>query len=122
MSELEDKAQMLIDVLLENLPRVTSDRFFVGDTDTILSGNQLTVTFTLSTMYVVRLTEAYCDARTDCTYTWVIDGNAYNINEVKFFLGKPVHSDITLIIANTSLVDVDVGYYLMGWGDLKAGG
>ena len=113
MIGIGDKLQILIDALLENQPRKTSDRYFVGDTDTILAGTQLTVTFSLSKDYVVRLVEAYADARTDCNYTWVIDGKAYTLNEVKFYLGKPITGEsITLIIANTSAADVIIAYYI----------
>ena len=123
MIGIGDKLQILIDALLENQPRKTSDRYFVGDTDTILAGTQLTVTFSLSKDYVVRLVEAYADARTDCNYTWVIDGQSYTLNEVKFYLGKPITGEsITLIIANTSAADVIIAYYIVGWGDFKAGG
>ncbi len=118
-----EQIDKLVEALLENQPRRTSDRFFVGDTDTILLGTQLTVTFRLDPQYVVRLVRAYADARTGCNYTWMIDGKATNLNEVDYYLGKPITGEsITLIIANTSAVDVDIGYFLSGWGDLKAGG
>lgn len=122
MTELEEKIGLLVDALLENMPRRTSDRYCVGDTDTILAGTQLTVTFTLGKQWVVRLVKAYADARTGCTYTWVIDGNAYSLNEVEFYLGKPINQDIKLIIANASAVSVDIGYSIQGWGDLRSGG
>jgi len=122
MNEAEERIDMLIRAQMENQPRVTSDRYFAADTDTVAFGAQLTVTFTLSKLYVVRLVKAYADARVDCTYTWMIDGVASSFNEVEYYMGKPVHMDIVLIIANTGLADVDVGYYIMGWGDLRGGG
>lgn len=123
MTELDDKIEQLIDALRENQPRVTSDRYFVGDTDTILAGTQLTVTFTLDKTYVVRLFRAYADARTGCAYQWWIDGKPFVLNEVEFYMGKPITGDnITLVIANTSGVDVIISYYIQGWGDMKAGG
>lgn len=118
-----ERLELMVESLLENMPRKTSDRYFVGDTDTILAGTQLTVTFSLSKDYVVRLVNAYADARTGCNYTWVIDGKTYGLNEVEFYLGKPITGEsITLIIANTSGVDVDVAYFIQGWGDSRAGG
>jgi len=122
-NDLLDKIARLVDAMLENQPRLTSDRYNVGDTDTITAGNQLTVTFTLSKDYVVRLVKAYADSRTGCTYTWVIDGKTYSLNEIEFYNGKPITGEsIKLIIANTSGVDVTIGYFLRGWGDLKSGG
>ena len=121
--ELEEKLNILVDAMLENQPRRESDRFFTGDVDTILSGTALTVTFSLNALFVVKVVEVYADARTGCTYAWVINGAAYTLNELQFYKGKPVSGDsIKLIISNTSLISVDVGYYIKGWGDMKTGG
>lgn len=123
MTELEEKLQILVDAMLENQPRKTSDRFFSGDTDDILTGTSLTVTFTLSAQWVIRLLKAYADSRTGCTYSWLVDGKSYDINELEFYMGKPITAEtITLIVANTSGSTQTVGYYIKGWGDLKAGG
>ena len=123
MTELEEKLQTLVDAMLENQPRKTSDRFFSGDTDDILTGTSLTVTFTLSAQWVIRLLKAYADSRTGCTYSWLVDGKSYDINELEFYMGKPITAEtITLIVANTSGSTQTVGYYIKGWGDLKAGG
>ena len=120
VSELEEKLQTLIDALLENMPSKNSDRFFTADTDDILTGTQLTVTFSLSKLWVIRLLEAYADSRTGCTYTWNIDGKPYGINTVEFYKGKPITGEsIVLVIANTSGSTQTVGYYIKGWGDLK---
>lgn len=119
----DEQLQKLFEALLENQPRVTSDRYNVGDTDTIAGGAQLTVTFTLDPSYVVRLVRAYADARAACTYVWWIDGRPFLLNEVEFYMGKPVTGDnITLVIANTGIPAVVISYYLYGWGDLKSGG
>ena len=123
MTELEEKIQILIEAMLENQPRKTSDRYFTGDTDDITTGTSLTVTFTLSKQWVVRLLKAYADSRTGCTYTWIIDGKSYDLNELEFYKGKPITGEtIVLIIANTSGITQTVGYFIQGWGDLKAGG
>lgn len=122
MTELIDKIGLLIDAMLENQPRLTSDRFNGANSDTLIANTQLTVTFTLSKDFVVRLVKAYCDVRSGCTYQWIIDGQVYNINSVEFYLGKPLHQDVKLIVANTSAVTVSIGYYIMGWADQKAGG
>ena len=123
-TELVAKLQTLIDSMLENQPRLTSDRFYSGGTDTLAGGSnvQLTVTFTLSKAFVIRLLKVYADARTGVTYAWIIDGKTYSFNEVAFYMGKPVHNDIKLIMVNTSPVSVTIGYHIEGWGDLKAGG
>ena len=117
--EQEKKLEKLITVQLENQPSVESDRFFVGDSDTLLAGTSLTVTFGISKLYVVRLIEGYCDVRTDFTYKWIIDGVSLPLNQFKYHLGKVVHSQVQLIISNTTSSDEDVGYYIMGWGDQK---
>ena len=120
MTELDEKIALLIDALLENAPRRTSDRYFVGDTDDITTGTSLTVTFTLSKLWVTRLVKAYADSRTGCTYTWNIDGKSYSLNELEFYKGKPLTGEkIVLVIANTSGSTQTMGYYVMGWGDLK---
>ena len=55
MTGLEEKIQGLVEAMLENQPRKESDRFMVGDTDDINTGTSLTVTFTLSKLWVTRL-------------------------------------------------------------------
>lgn len=117
--EQEKKLEKLIAVQLENQPSVESDRFFVGDSDTIEAGTSLTVAFGISKLYVVRLIEGYCDVRTGFTYQWIIDGKSTPLNQFKYHLGKVVHSQVQLIISNPTGSDQDVGYYLMGWGDQK---
>jgi hypothetical protein len=123
MSELDDKLALLVDALLENQPRKTSIRFDEGLNSTILAGNQLTVTFTINKdQYEVRLLRAYADARIGCTYNWIINGVSRPVNQKEYPFGTWVHSDIVLIIGNPTLLDVVVGYYIQGWGDLKTGG
>jgi len=117
--EQEKKLEKLIAVQLENQPSVESDRFFVGDSDTLLAGTSLTVTFGISKLYVVRLIEGYCDVRTGFTYQWIIDGVSLPLNQFKYHLGKVAHSQVQLIITNPTAADEDVGYYIMGWGDQK---
>ena len=118
MTELEEKLKILTDAMLENMPRKESDRFFVGDTDDILTGTSLTITFTLNKRWVTRLVKAYADSRTGCTYTWNVDGKSYTLNELEFYKGKPLTGEtIVLVIANTSGSTQTVGYYCSGWGD-----
>ena len=118
MTELEEKLNTLIEAMLENQPRKTSDRYFVGDTDDIATGTSLMVAFTLSKLWVTRLVKAYADSRTGCTYTWNIDGKSYNLNELEFYQGKPLTGEkIVLVIANTSGSTQAVGYFISGWGD-----
>lgn len=122
-NELLEKILRLVEAELENQPRVTSDRYNTGDTDSIATATSLTVTFTLNKAFVVRLLKAYADSRTGCTYTWVIDGKTYGLNEIEFYKGKPITGEnIKLIIANTSGSTQTVGYFIRGWGDLKSGG
>jgi hypothetical protein len=119
MTEFEEKIQTLVETMLENQPRKTSDRYFSGDTDDITTGTSLTVTWTLNKLWVTRLTNAYADSRTGCTYTWLIDGKSYSLNKLEFYQGKPITGEtIVLVIANTSGSTQTVGYYIMGWGDL----
>ena len=118
MTELDEKIQTLIDAMLENQPRKTSDRYMMGDTDDIATGTSLTVTFTLSKQWVTRLVKAYADSRTGCTYTWIIDGKSYTLNGLEFYKGKPLTAEtIVLVVANTSGSTQTVGYYVSGWGD-----
>ena len=104
---------------LENQPSVNSDRFYVGDSDTVEAGTSLTLTFVLNPLYVTRLVEGYCDEVPGLSYLWVIDGVGSPINQLKYYLGKAVHSDIKVIISNPTGTDEEVGYYIYGWGDLK---
>ena len=120
MTEFEEKLDILIEAMLENAPRRTSDRYCVGDTDSILTGTQLTITFALSKLWVTRLLKAYADSRTGCTYTWNIDGKLHKLNELEFYMGKPLTGEeIVLVVANTSGSTQTVGYFISGWGDLK---
>lgn len=106
-------------VQLENQPAINSDRFFVGDSDTVTAGTSLTVTFTLNPLFVTRLVEGYCDEVPGLSYLWVINGVVTPLNLVKYHLGKVVHDDIKLVISNPTGSDEEVGYYVQGWGDLK---
>ena len=119
------KIEKLVDAMRENQPQLGSDRFNVGSSDNIVTGTQLTVTFTLNPQWITHLVKAYADSRTGCTYQWVIDGKAYGYNEVEFHMGKIVSGEavqtIVLIIANTSGSTVSVDYYIMGWGDRREG-
>lgn len=119
----DEQIQMLVEALLENQPRKTSDRFNAGNTATVLAGTQLTVTFTLDKTYVIRVVRAYVDARPGCTYQWWIDGQVRVLNEVEFYMGKPVTGNsIVLVYANPTAGDVVIQYFISGWGDTKAGG
>ena len=123
MTELEEKLSKLIDTFLENMPRVTSDRFDAGGTWTLPTATQVKFTFDIDLPnYVVRLIKAYADSRTGCTYKWIINGQTWTLNEQEFYLGKPMTTNPVLIVANTSGVDQTFGYKTIGWGDLKAGG
>lgn len=115
--ELLREIDRKLTVQLENQPSVKSDRFFVGDTDTVSAGTSLTVTFELEKLWVTRLVEGYADARDGLLYSWIIDGQTIPLNEIKFYQGKPVHSDIKLLIENPTADDQEVGYYIYGWGD-----
>lgn len=106
-------------VQLENQPAIQSDRYFVGDADTVAAGTSLTITFELSPLFVTRLVEGYCDDAPGLTYLWVINGIATPLNQVKYHLGKVVHDAIKLVISNPSADAQDVGYYIYGWGDQK---
>lgn len=116
---MEEELKKLIAVQLENQPSIESDRFFVGDSDTVSAGTILTITFVLDPLYVVRLVEGYCDVRDGLSYQWIINGLSVPLNEVKYYLGKVVHADIKLVITNPTGADEDVAYYILGWGDQK---
>ena len=122
---LELKLEKLIDAMRENQPQLGADKFNVGGSDDIATGTQLTVTFTLNPQWITHLVKAYADARTGCTYKWLIDGKLYDYNEVEFYKGKIVSGETTqtivLIIANTSGSTVTIDYYIMGWGDRREG-
>ena len=123
MTELEESLQLLIKAMLENQPRHSSDRFDAGGTYTLPTAIQVKLTFDLDLpLYVVRLIKAYADSRSGCTYKWIINGQTWNLNEQEFYMGKVVHDNPVLIVANTSGVDQTFGYKIIGWGDLKTGG
>ena len=123
MTELEEKLLLLVDAMLENQPRKTSDRFDAGGTHTLATGYSARFTFDLDLpKYVCRLVKAYADSRTGCTYSWNINGKTWELNEQEFYLGKPIYANPVLTVANTSGVSQTFGYKIIGWGDLKAGG
>lgn len=119
------KIDKLIDDIRNNQPQLGSDRLNVGDNDSITTGTQLTVTFTLNPQWITHLVEAYADKKIGCTYTWIINGASYNYNDVKFHKGKIVSGEtvqtITLIVVNTSGSSVDIDYFIEGWGDRREG-
>lgn len=121
--ELLEKIRTLIDALLENQPRLTSDRFDAGGTYALPTATQVTITFDIDApKYVVRLIKTYADSRTGCTYKWMINGQSWSLNEQEFYMGKVIHDNPVLIVANTSGVTQTFGYKIVGWGDLKTGG
>ena len=124
MTELEEKLLTLVDALLENQPRQTSEKWDVGAPYTLVASTQYTFTFVMDTdKYVMRLIEAAVDARTGLTFKWIVNGKIVTENpawEPPYGIG--VNDDIKLIVANTTLANLDVFYRIRGWGDLKSGG
>ena len=125
LEDLEQDLRKVIADMRQNFPQLGSDRFYVGDTDDIATGTQLTVTFTLNPEWITYLEKAYADSRTGCTYKWMIDGKLYELNEVSFTNGRIISgeqvSTIVLIIANTSGTTQTVGFFVKGWGDRREG-
>ena len=121
MGELDEKIVLLIDALLENAPRRTSERYNVGKAvNTVTHGTVMTITFTLADLYVTRLVEAYAALRTNCAYEWNINGKINELNEIEFIGGLPITAKtIVLKITNSGATDQSVPYFLKGWGDLK---
>jgi len=119
LEALAEKLERLIEQIQENQPRLASDRFFVGDSDTIAAETSLTVRFVIEKLWVVHLHKTYCDARAGLTYKWVIDGKTTKLNEAEFPWGKTIHNDIVLIVSNPTANAAEVGYYIGGWGDLR---
>ena len=122
---LEKKLEKLIDAMRENAPQLSADKFNVGDSDNILTGTELTITWTLNPQWITHLIKAYADNRTNCRYKWLINGKLYEYNEVEFYKGKVVSGEtvqtITLIIGNTSGSVVTIDYFVQGWGDRREG-
>ena len=125
LGDLEQDFRKVIADMRQNFPQLGSDRFYVGDTDDIATGTQLTVTFTLNPQWITHLEKAYADSRTGCTYKWMIDGKLCELNEVSFTNGRIISgeqvSTIVLIIANTSGTTQTVGFFVKGWGDRREG-
>ena len=121
MTELEEKLLLVLDAILENQPRKTSERYNVGKAvNTVSAGSAMTITFTLSDLYVTRLVEAYAALRTNCAYNWNINGKISELNELEFIGGLPVTAKtIVLRVTNNGGTDQSVPYYIKGWGDLK---
>ena len=121
MTELEEKLLLVLDGILENQPRKTSERYNVGKAvNTVTAGTVMTITFTLADLYVTRLVEAYAALRTNCTYAWNINGKINELNEIEFIGGLPITAKtIVLKITNSGGTDQSVPYFLKGWGDLK---
>ena len=123
--ETEAKLNKVLDDMRNNHPQFGSDRFFTGASYDITTGTELTVTFTLNPEWITHLVKAYADARTDCTYKWIIDGKSYALNEVEFYKGRIVSQQtvslIVLKVANASGSTQTVDYYVQGWGDRREG-
>ena len=121
MTELEEKLLLVLDSMLENQPRKTSERYNVGaSVVTIVAGSIMTVTFTLVDKYVTRLVEAYAALRNNCTYLWNINGKTSELNELEYIGGLPITAKtIVLKITNSGGTSRSMPYYIKGWGDLK---
>lgn len=114
----------LLERIAENFPERTSTRFFTAGTDTVTAGTSLTVTFSISWRnWKLKLTELYCDSRTDCTYTWYFAGQEFDLNEVTFDWGmkavEDTYHEIVLVVANAGASDQEVGYYVKGFATYK---
>ena len=119
-----NKIASLLEQIAENYPEIESRRVFACDTDTVVAGTSLTVTFLLNWRhYRIKVTALYADARTDCTYLWKFAGNTYEFNDVTFDFGMKASEDsyheITLIISNTGAAAQEVGYYVRGFATYK---
>ena len=121
MTELEELLRDVLEGILENAPRRTSERYNVGKAvNTVTHGTVMTITFTLADLYVTRLVEAYAALRTNCAYEWNINGKINELNEIEFIGGLPITAKtIVLKITNSGGTDQSVPYFLKGWGDLK---
>ena len=120
-TELEELTRNVMESILENQPRKTSERYNVGSSSTtVAAGTATTVTFTLADLYVTKLVEAYAALRTNCTYLWNINGKTNDLSEIEFIGGLPITAKtIVLKITNSGGTDQSVPYYIKGWGDLK---
>ena len=121
MIELEELLRDVVEGILENQPRKSSERYNVGKSgNTVIAGTAMTVTFTLADLWVTRLVEAYAALRTNCAYLWNINGKSNELSEIEFIGGLPVTAKtIVLKITNSGASDQSVPYYIKGWGDLK---
>ena len=121
MTELEELLRDVLESILENQPRKSSERYNVGKSDnTVITGTAMTITFTLVDLYVTRLVEAYAALRTNCAYSWNINGKTNELSEIEFIGGLPITAKtIVLKITNSGGTDQSVPYFLKGWGDLK---
>lgn len=122
--EALNKIARLLEQIAENYPQIESTRVFACDTDTVTAGTSLTVTFLINWRHFrLKVTQLYADARTGCSYLWKFAGNIYEFNDVEFDFGMKASEDsyheITLIISNTSAVNVEVGYYVKGFAVYK---
>ena len=121
MTELEELIRNVMESILENQPRKTSERYNVGKSDnTVTAATALIITFTLADLYVTRLVEAYAALRTNCAYLWNINGKTNELNEIEFIGGLPITAKTIVVrITNSGGSDQSVPYYIKGWGDLK---
>jgi len=121
MTELEELIQNVMESILENQPRKSSERYNTGSSDnTVPAATAMTITFTLADLYVTRLVEAYAALRTNCAYLWNINGKTSTLNEIEFIGGEPITAKTIVVkITNSGASDQSVPYYIKGWGDLK---
>lgn len=122
--ELLEKIATSLERIAENYPEVTSTRFFTSGTDTVPAGSTLTVTFSINWRnWRLKMTELYCDARTDCTYDWYFAGQEFDFNEITFDYGmkavEDTYHEITLVVTNAGATDREVGYYVKGFATWK---
>ena len=116
---LDERIVKALKRIAEHYPDRDDLIFFTPGSDAVLAGTALTVTFVMRRDFQIAVSELYCDARADCTYSWTFAGVRYEFNEVSFSFPKRIRGGdpqrIVLRIENRGISDVEVGYCLKGW-------
>jgi len=120
MSVSEEMLQILReirDILKANFPGPTSVEAYYAGTHTCPAGAITTITWEVAVGYKVKVKKLYADAAPDCTYEWLIAGQAVGGNELKFSMYKEVKrpGTIQLKVTNSGAVDEDLDVVIDGW-------
>ena len=123
MVETTDRVVELLDniyqVLVGYYGSEKAKSLYYSDYITIPTGYSATINFSADTRWQIFASELYVDAHEDVAYRWIINGEEYDTNVVRFRKLKKIFQneenlDLLLQVENNSGATVTLAMYIAG--------